>query len=94
MPSVTLDQVEEMTLLEIDKRVGFIIGAKRDQQKYFLKDLSSLIFYGVAYGYAKVQTKNNTCEKDFHKTIDTLLQIEIKETGMDDPESELNRMFG
>ena len=82
-----------MTLLEIDKRVEFILEAKKSQQKHFLKDLSNLIFYGVCYGHSATQSKKGQPEQTFHKTIDTLLQIDIEKTDSDNPAAELDSLF-
>lgn len=83
-----------MTLLEIDERINFIIETKRREDQHRLKDFSNLLFYGVHYGYASTQTKK-PIEKNYHKIIDTLLQIkeaDIVENG-DKVESELAQIF-
>jgi hypothetical protein len=97
LPALSYENLENMTLLEIDERVSFILEVKRDTKKHQLKDLSTIIFYGVYYGYGKTQTKKIK-EDDFHKTIDKLLNISYdSEHSNQNPksvESELKSIFG
>jgi len=84
-----------MSLLEIDKRVEFILRAQKEKQRYFLKDLSAIIFYGVANGNATVKSRKKNYEKQFHETIDKLLQTNPQEDKItNDPEAELRKIFG
>lgn len=86
-----------MSLLEIDKRLNFILEAQKEKQRHFLKDLSCLIFYGVAYGYSSTQSKKNqlTAERSFHSITDRLLQMDIKSaTSEDNVEADLKKLFG
>lgn len=93
LPSVTLNQVDDMTLLAIDKRVNFIVGAKKNKQRHFLRDLASIVFYCVSHGYASTQSKK-PIEKRFHELANKLLlEDEIEQTDIS-PEEDLGNLFG
>jgi hypothetical protein len=92
---LSLSDVENMTLLEIEDRLEFIRELRQEKNQHFLKDLSCLIFYGTAYGVASTKTKK-PLERDFHKAIDNLLQLTKGplENPQENIEAELNKVFG
>lgn len=93
LPGLSIRDLDDMSLLEIDSRLAYILETTRERQKGFLRDLSSMIFYGVSYGYASVRGKaNNNSEKNFHQTIAKLLDPEnhLQETQSNDPEDALS----
>lgn len=82
-----------MSLLEIDKRVQFILEAKRDEKRFFLRDLASVLFYSTSYGYASVKSKKNNLESTYHKIINTLLSFDDFDKSPSTPEDALGALF-
>jgi hypothetical protein len=97
LPALSLSEIESFTLLEIDIRLELLKELNSDKKKAEQRDLASLIFYGVHYGYVASKSKNsNQVAKDFHKLMNSLLQQDEQPTNNDanDPEKELKNVFG
>lgn len=78
IPSLSLEDIEGMSLLEIDERIKYLGELKRNDKKYSLKDLSMILFYSSTYSQSLSNAKSGSAgeiEKNFHKTIDSLLDL-------------------
>lgn len=100
LTSLSVSDLEDMTLLDLDERLEFIRETQRDKDRYFLKDLSHIVLLGVNTGYSIAQSKKNaSLEKKYHEQIDTLLGIEYDtDPKSSNPEkaaeADLNNLFG
>lgn len=95
LPSLSLEDIEGFTLPEIENRVQYISKAKESEQQFHLRDLSSIVFYAVVFGYSSVKSKNGqSLEKKYHQLISELLQINQEEKKEINPEKELKSLFG
>ena len=98
MPGISIPDIDEMTLLELDERVEFLLEIQRERERHKLKDLSHLIYLGCAFGFGVTQSKKIK-ESDFHKAVDQLLNIKYDQDDSPenpeiDAESALNSIFG
>ncbi len=97
--NVSVSDLEDMTLLDLDERLKLIKETQRDKDRYLLKDLSCIILYGVNTAYSIAQSKKNrNLEPQFHKQMDKLLGIGLEDPDVSNPEgkaeSDLQNLFG
>lgn len=100
LPSLTIKDIEEMSLLEIDQRLRYIGELKLNKRRHDLKELSIILFSSISSGYTVCRVKEHKAseiEKSFHKSIDSILGLKNEtesESNEKDVEKNLSSVFG
>lgn len=86
MPALSIAEIEEMALQEIDKRIAFVAKVKAEKQKVDLRNFITILHTAIATGSSPTK-KNNRL---FNEYISKIFKDE-KELAEDD--NELNRIM-
>lgn len=82
LPALSLQDVEDMSIKEIDQRITFLIKTKQEKQKVDLKNFITILHLAISTG--SCPTKNNN--RIFYRSLDEIFN-DKKQTSDDSEES-------
>lgn len=69
MPSFRIEDVEDMSLKEIDKRITFVNKTKQEQKNSELKRFISLLHSTISYGSSPTKQNNSKFSRFLEKVF-------------------------
>ncbi len=80
LPNLAVRDVEDMSLIEIEKRIEFVGKLKREKRKVEMKDMFSMLHFTIKSGTAQFSKKGEAvrANKSFYKTLDKCLDIKTE----------------
>lgn len=78
MPNLAINDVEEMSLVEIEKRIDFVGNLKKEKRKIEMKDMFGMLHFTIKSATIQAGKKTHAIanNKAFYKTLDDCFSLE------------------
>jgi len=81
LPNLSILDIENMDLVEIQNRIDFVSNLKKTKKKAEMKDMFSMLHFTVKSATAQVGKKSDAVKnnKTFHKALDDCFGVKKEE---------------
>ena len=91
LPALSLQDIEEMSIKEIDQRITFLIKTKQDKQKVDLKNFVTILHLAISTGSHPNKKNNRIFYDNLDKIFDDKKEIPDNEESLEDIMNIVNR---